>query len=711
LLWGAAALLPYSGLTASTGEAPDVVLVTIDTIRADRVGCYGDPSARTPILDGLAARGVRFARALTASPLTLPAHATLMTGVDPPRHGLHDNGLAALPESLPTLAGAFARAGYATGAFVAAGVLDRRFGLDRGFDVYDDRLTAEYVGEYGYPERDAAAVTDAALDWAAGLESGRPYFLWVHYYDPHSPYLSHGTTAANASEGERYAAEIAFTDEQLGRLLAALPGDSERRIVAAVGDHGEMLGEHGERAHGLLLYRASLEVPLIVTARGLEAGRVVERGVATRDLGPSLLRLARVPAPEGLDSALPELSGGTGDALAPVYSEAWLPSTAYGWSSMLAVTLGSHRYVQAPRPELYDFVADPAEARNLVLEEPERAAEMREVLGSFAVAPGDAPEARPVDDPELAARLRALGYLSGVTGAGSDAIDPKDGIALLAEFEAAKRLLSEGDVWAARARLDDLVRRNPSNVPFLMRAADAQFATGNAARGMALLERAAEINPRLDFLRLRIANARLGAGDAEGAGTAFREALELNPRLSGAWLGLAQLAAMAGDGAAERRRLEEAVAVGTVSGGIFARLGQIALAARDSEAADEYLRRATELVPELAPAWWSWGEVAESRGELEAAVERFARAIDLNPGDAGAQLRVGRLLARLGRIDEARQMLQRAADVGGSSPAGAEARRLLAAGLPRPDSPPPLGPQSKPRSKPYLEPQPEPGAE
>ena len=671
----AAAALPPAG----AAPAPDVVLVTLDTTRADSIGCYGAAAARTPTLDALAARGTRFARALTPSPLTLPAHASLMTGVDPPRHGLHDNGMATLPESLPTLAEAFAEAGYATAAFVASGVLDHRFGLDRGFARYDDRLTAEVVGEYGYPERDAAAVTEAALAWSAGLAAGRPYFLWVHYYDPHSPYVARGGLPADAPPQRRYASEIAFVDEQLGRLLAGLPGDPERRIVAAVGDHGEMLGEHGERAHGILLYRAALEVPLIVAGPGAAGGRVVERTVAAKDLAPSLLGLAGLPPPAGLGPPLSELFGEAGDAKRPVYGETWLPATAYGWSSMLAVTVGSHRYVQAPRPELYDFAADPAESRNLAAAEPRRAAAMRAALAAFAVDPGSAPAARPVDDPELDARLRALGYLSGVTGGSTDDIDPKDGIRMLAEFEEAKALMSAGDLWAARTRLDDLVRRNPANVPFLMRAADARFATGDAPRGMALLERALEINPRLDFLHLRLANARLAAGDSAGATAAFRQTLDLNPRLAGAWLGLAQLAAMGGDGAAERALLEEALAAGTVSAGISTRLGQIALAAGDGAAAEDHLARATRLVPTLAAAWWSWGEAAERAGDLELAARRFGRAVELAPGDASALLRTGQLLARLGRTDEALAMLERAARAGGGSPAGVEARRLLLA--------------------------------
>jgi len=677
-------LLGCQPAVGAAGKPPDVVLVTLDTTRADRLGCYGDATARTPTLDALAAGGVRFARALTSAPLTLPAHASLMTGLEPPRHGLHDNGLAALPAELPTLAEALAAQGYATGAVVASGVLDHRFGLDRGFDEYNDRLTAEQRGEYGYPERDAEAVTDAALAWAGAQSTEQPYFLWVHYYDPHAPYLAHDT--ADTSTDSRYAAEIRYVDRHLGRLLGKLPGDPSRRVVAVVGDHGEMLGEHGERAHGLLLYRASLEVPLIVSGPGVTAGQVVDTTVASSRLAASLARLAGLESGGTFGRALPGLPGSASPPRsAPVYSETWLPATAYGWSRMLAVSVGRWRYVQAPRAELFDFVADPSESRNLLEQEPERGAELLAELGRFAEAEGT--RAEPAEGTaELQAQLRALGYMSGMSGDAADAsagdgIDPKDGVALLTEFEEAKRLMSAGDPWGARTRFDDLVRRNPSNVPFLMRAADARLATGDTTNGLALIRKAIELNPRLDLSHQKLAEVLLQIGDAVGADAAFAAALELNPRLAGAWLGRAQLAAMAGRGAEESALLGQAVAEGTLSGAIFARLGQLALADGELVIADARLKQATDLVGHLTPAWWNWGQVAERQGDLPLAVERYGRAIELSPRDASARLYQGRLLVQLGRRDEARRMLQVAAQLGGGSEVGREAARLLAAGV------------------------------
>ncbi len=669
----------FAPLVVTPAAAGDVVLVTLDTTRADYLGAWGRGDAATPTLDRLAASGTRFERAITPSPLTLPAHASLMTGLIPPAHGVEDNGLRALPPDLPTLAMALRELGYATAAVVASAVLDHRFGLDRGFDHYDDQLTAELKGEYGYPERDAEAVTDAALSWAKSHDGGRPYFLWVHYYDPHSPYVRHA--GAGESAEERYAAEIAFVDRELGRLLDSLPGAAEDRLVVVVGDHGEMLGEHGERAHGLLLYRASLEVPLIVSGPGVGA-RVVRETVGAAEVASSIVELAGGDS-SAFGPGLPGLGAGSAagsevgksTCCRPIYSEARLPATAYGWSPLLAVTDDRWRYVEAPRPELYDFVADPTESRNLVDERPELAAAMRGKLGEFAteVDPG----APAVEDGDLGEQLRALGYLSGMTGEETGTIDPKDAIAWLDEFEEAKRLLSQGALFRARAALDELVRRNPDNVPFLMRAADAQFATERVGRGLELLERALEINPDLDLLHLRMANARLMLRQWDAAEAAYRRALDRNPRLADAWLGLAQLAGMRGDTAEETRRLREAVESGTLSAGIFARLGQLALATGDLAAADRHLGRANGLVSTLAPAWWSWGLVAQRQGQPDLALERFGRALELNPADASARVYVGRFLLGLDRVEEARAMLESAVRVGGDSAAGREARRLL----------------------------------
>ncbi|MEM7587171.1 MAG: sulfatase, partial [Acidobacteriota bacterium] len=387
-----AGLLPATAPAEQKFAAPpSLVLITLDTTRNDAIGPAPGRPSRTPVLDRLAADGVRFQEAIAPTPLTLPSHASLLTGLDPPEHGLRDNGSFALPRELPTLATVLSERGYETAAFVATRVLDRRFGLARGFDTYDDRMVAERTGEYGYPERDAAAVTSAALAWLTERSLERPYFVWVHYYDPHAPYAAPGSDPRRSAK-ERYRDEIAFVDRQIGRLLASAPGAPADRVVAVVGDHGEALGEHGERTHGIFVYRATMVVPLILSGAGVPTGREVGETVAARRLAPTLLRLLAAPG-AGRRSApgtavpgtalpgtvLPGLDLGDPPPEA-AYSESQMPARTYGWSGLTALSDGDHRLIRAPRPELYEIVSDPDEQNNLVREQRALAGQLRDRL-------------------------------------------------------------------------------------------------------------------------------------------------------------------------------------------------------------------------------------------------------------------------------------------------------------------------------------------
>ncbi len=599
-----------------------------------------------------------------------------MTGRNPPGHGVRDNGVAALPEDVPTLAAVLSKRGYTTGAVVASRVLDRRFGLARGFDTYDDAMVAERVGEQGYPERDASAVTAAALVWAAKLPAGRPYFLWVHYYDAHAPYEPPGDWR-NAPTPRRYAGEIAYVDREVGRLLAGLPG-AGRRIVAAVGDHGEMLGEHGEKEHGVFLYEGSLAVPLILTGAGLAPGRVIASPVPTRGLAATLLDLAGLEEDaEPFGSGLPGIGRGGSPVegpAAPVYSETDMPASAYGWSPLAAATDSRFRLVVAPRPELYNLIADPSESLNLWGGEPDVVRRLQKVI---ADANREGRKGAAVSESaELSASLRQLGYLSGSSGR-TGTIDPKDGIRMLDEFEAAKELTRQGKSREAAARLEDLVKRSPDNVPFLARLAEAQAAAGETGKAVETLGHALSLNPGLDFLHVQLASLCVRAGRLEEAKASYLAALRLNPRMAPAWLGLAEIAARSGQAGEELEILQKGEAVGSHSGVLYARMAQIELPKGDVAAAQRHAADAIKLLPTFAPAWWVSGEVAEKQGNTTAAIERFEKAAALGLDDPRALVRLGDLLIRSGRRDAARTYLERAAALGRGTPSGADARRLL----------------------------------
>ena len=660
-------------VAAAPAGPPSVLLLTLDTTRADALSVYGGRGARTPVLDGLAARGTRWTQAVTPSPLTLPAHTSLLTGLAPPEHGVRDNGTAVLPKDVPTVSAVFASRGYATAAFVASRVLDRRFGLGRGFQHYDDSAPAEQIGEYGYPERNARQMTDAALGWLAKRPAGKPLFLWVHYYDPHAPY-SPPDADPRSSEAQLYAGEVAAMDREIGRLLAGLPGGAERFVIAAVADHGESLGEHGERTHGLFLYHSTVHVPLILAGPGVTRGKTVAETAPTPRLASTLLRLAgaaQAAAPFG--NPLPGIAGGRFSGTA--YAESRFPLSAYGWSPLESVFDGRWKLIVAPKPELYDLSSDPGETRNLLDGQRDQARRLKGVLQatqqSFKTRSAEAA------DPELARSLQSLGYASGSGSKGKGTIDPKDGAPMIAEFVAAKEMTQRGDPRGAAAKLTELVRRSPGNIPFLTALATAQLLGGDGDAAIATYRRAAQENPRLDFLHLNLADAYARLGRLDEAKKEYELTLELNPRFAAAWWGLADLSQKAGRTAEVRRLLGEAVTAGVESVSILVRLAEVESKAGDAAAADRHFRQAVDLAPAWAPAWLVWGQQAENQGKLDQALERYLKASEVAPGQPAPLLAAGRVLQKKGDRNGARQYFERVMAIAPGSAEAREARRLL----------------------------------
>jgi arylsulfatase A-like enzyme len=443
--------------------------VTIDTLRADRVGAYGAERAATRNLDRLAAAGVRFDAAVSPAPLTLPAHASLMTALDPPAHGVRHNGVFRLPAAIPTLAERLREAGHATGAVVGSQVLDRRYGLERGFDRYDDQLTDRVTGGAGWPERRADRVVDAALAMADQL--GPRFFLWVHFYDPHMTY-DPPAGFASAFSSRPYDGEVAFVDAQLGRLLEGLRARwGEAGLLAVVtSDHGESFGEHGDQTHSYFVYETTQHIPLLFAGAGLPAGRAVAAPVGLVDVAPTLIALAGArPLPETAGRDLsPLLRGGEAGAPASAYFETVAPQLDFGWSPLLGLRAGSHKYIRAPRPELYDLASDPGEQRSLAAERPELVAELDAALEARLRA-SPAHTASPLAlTPAAREALASLGYLPSPPGANTGELgkvggeDPKDRLGVIAEVELANMAMAQGRSAEALARLRALGDAGPS---------------------------------------------------------------------------------------------------------------------------------------------------------------------------------------------------------------------------------------------------------
>jgi arylsulfatase A-like enzyme/tetratricopeptide (TPR) repeat protein len=619
----AALSLAASGCAPAAEPPARVLLVTIDTLRADHVGCYGATRAHTPTLDALAQGGVRFDAAYSPAPLTLPSHTTIFTGLDPDEHGVRHNSVFTLAADVPTLAERMHESGRATAAFVGAFVLDSRYGLARGFDVYDDAMSGRRSsrGVVGFAERRADAVVDSFLAWLEGAPER--FFAWVHVYDPHAEYdPPAGFTLGFA--GRLYDGEIAYVDAQLARLLEAVHGrfDPDGTLVVVTSDHGEALGEHGEPTHSYSVYEATQRVPLLVEGPGFRGGRVVPDVVRLADLAPTLVAAIGaepLPGARGRDLAV-VLRGGANPERA--YAETLATHFDYGWSALFSVRDERWRYVDAPTPELYDLASDPREMRNVASEHADVASERGAWLAKRRAA------ARPLaSGVELSAeereRLRALGYVGGAAEASNDLSgpDPKQRLAVLGALERA-------DVLAGVARW---------------------------AEGYAMLAPFPETGEA--FLQIR-ASFALNAGLLDEAERDVRAALERAPSRPELVRMLGLVAERRRDVDAARRLFEQALALDESDPASWTALGRLAESQGDRAAAERLYRDALARSPRFDDATWRLAALRMEQGDIDGGRALLAEAED--PSDALVALRVAAAEMEAGYEESAAERVDRA---------------------------------------------------
>ena len=553
-------------------RATDVLLITVDTLRADRLGAYGWRAARTPALDALARRGTRFSRAYATAPITLPSHATLLTGRYPPGHGARHNGLVANGDA-PSIAEALSKAGFETGAFVSAFPLDRRFGLARGFDAYDDHLPRA-PGGAPLNERPGSTTVDRAVAWLRARPATARVFMWVHLFEPHAPYAP-GAAPGRSAE-DRYDDEVAAADREIARLLDAWRGRPEALVVATA-DHGEAFGEHGERGHSIFLYDTTLRVPLIVAGPGVAANATIDAPVTLADVAPTLARRAGLQ-PFDADGAAVDLHPGAAPPPArALYAESFAPLLDFGWAPLRSLRHGGLKLIAAPRPELYDLAADAAEQHNVI---DLRVAEARGLAARVdRIAPPELPARAAPADREALERLRSLGYLGAAAAApGGARPDPKDRIAIASRMAAVTSGETRGP--AAERSLRDVLREDPGNpqahlrLGVLMadtaRCADAerhfaaaiaarlptadphiglarcQAARGATAAALASLDDARRAEPGNPIVEANVGMLHLDAGRADQAVSPLRAALAIDPDLHQARFALARALARTG---------------------------------------------------------------------------------------------------------------------------------------------------------------------
>ncbi len=538
---------PSDGSAPAVIDAPTVVVISIDTLRADRLGCYGHAGAGTPVIDALASNGARFESAETTAPLTLPAHSSLLTGRSLPAHGVFNNGTFKLPSTVPTLAESFQRAGYATGAFVSSPVLSARYGLGRGFDRYDDQI-AKKTPQQGlvvhYDERSGRETATHAIAWVDGL-GNKPAMLFVHLWEPHAPYQPPAELAQQFAN-DRYQGEVAAADAALGRLLEGLRalGRGGKLLVVVTADHGEGLGAHGEPTHGLFLYRETMRVPLVFNGPQLGIKAAVHRApVSLADIAPTLLELSALPALAEIDGrSLAAMVRGQGEApnRDGVFAESHLPQLDFGWSGLRAlVSTDGTRLIDSPTPELFDETVDPDAAHDLAAARVADVTLKRRALNALvdaAAALKPASEAEHSVSAEELERLRSLGYAATGRQAatGHDLVDPKrvnprDRVTFVADFDQASARTRENRHAEAIALYRKLLAIEPKNPGLLLQFGQALMLAGQLPEAQVQIRAAIAVDPSYGLAWYRLGQLLDNAKRVPEAEAAYRKAIQTDP--------------------------------------------------------------------------------------------------------------------------------------------------------------------------------------
>jgi arylsulfatase A-like enzyme/Tfp pilus assembly protein PilF len=634
----------------------NVLVITLDTTRADHLGIYGDRTAGTPNLDRLGREGVLFEQAVTSAPLTLPAHATIFTGLLPPRHGIRDNGGYVLDPKHETLAHALKGAGWQTGAFVGAFVLDGKWGLNQGFDTYYDKFDLSKYRRISLADvaRRGNEVVDQALPWLQAHASQR-FFAWLHFYDAHSPY-DPPEPFKSTFRGRPYAGEIAFVDAQVGRVLDWLRGAGldDRTIVVVAGDHGESLNEHGEGTHALFVYDATVRVPLIVRAPFASMrGRRVPSIVRTADLMPTILDLVGRHAPGGVQgrSLVPLLVGSASDLNLDGYSESLYARHHFGWSELRALRSGRFKFIQSTKPELYDLDRDPGETANVYADRRSLADRLATELARLSVeenASASTPGA--TVDPETRERLAALGYVGTFTQSprrqGETLPDPKDKIGIF------NLMMGAHDAAAAEGstldRLKRVVAEDPEILDAWIMLGNEYSAKGDPHAALDAYKRAVALNPDYDLAIINMANTYRTLGDAAAARVGYERYLQHDPKNALVRYQLGEVYLEADELDRAEREFQQALSDDTRVASARNALAVVAFKRGDLPRAEQEVKAALAQKPDVKLAHFNLALIAEQRRQYDLAIEEYRRELEVYPGNFKAAFNMGKVYDRLG---------------------------------------------------------------
>lgn len=652
----------------------NLVVITLDTTRADHLGAYGATTVETPALDRLAREGVVFEQAMTTAPLTLPAHASIFTGKFPPEHGVRDNGGFFVAPDQVLLAELLAQRGYKTGGFVAAFVLDSKWGIDQGFQTYIDDFD-QIRGARGKSlddiQRPANEVVDRALPWLEQVK-GERFFAWLHFYDPHTPYDPPEPFKTRYA-AHPYQGEVAYTDTQVGRVVEFLAarGLLDKTIIAVIGDHGESLGEHGENTHGFFVYEVATHVPFILRApfASLEGRRVADP-VRAVDLMPTVLDMLGAPVPSGISgrSLRPLLAGSAVTMDLEGYAEAMYPLHHYGWSDLRTLRSGRYKLIDAPRPELFDLQEDPRESTNIF--EQRRAlgdrmvSRLREMEQGFAQVKTAQPAADV--DPEVRARLAALGYVGSFVASASDPrsdrADPKDKVGLFNLLADAREANTGPDAFEKTVRiLRRVLDEDPNVIDAWFMLGNAYFRAGKWQEAIAQYRRALDLKPDYDLAVINIATSYRNLGDDDAALAGYEHYLRIDPKDAYVRYQVGEIYLDRGDLAQAESRFREALDLDPAVAQARNALGVIAFQRGDLVAAERTIRDAISVRDDVRLARFNLALISEQRGDTAGAERLYLEELKIHPESFKAAFNLSRLYEALGdrqlQIDALKQAI------------------------------------------------------
>jgi arylsulfatase A-like enzyme/Tfp pilus assembly protein PilF len=655
------------GLWAKRGVAkPNVILFTLDTTRADHLACYGYPDVRTPNLDALAGRGVLFEQAAASSPLTLPSHCSIMTGMYPTYHGVRVNGNTALNEEQTTIAEVLSAQGYRCGAFIGAFVLDGRWGLNQGFEHYDDPFDLQKYRhiDLGGVQRPGNEVMDAALAWL-DKDKASPFFAWVHLYDPHAPYEPpepYFSEYGSRGMYHLYDGEIAFMDEQIGRCLTWLEknGLDKNTILVLVGDHGEGLGSHGEGTHGYFIYDYAVHVPFLIVApfESLQGKRVASQ-VRNVDVFPTVLDLARIKSPLNVQgrSLLPVMFRPEKKVDSYAYGESMGPSLLFGWSALHSLRTPHYKYIDAPRAELYDLTQDADEQTNLLAQSPGIARKMKKELDRLmAETSKGAPTPQAANlDKDTVERLAALGYIGAPvaarksSGSGPKALaDPKDRLPAFISIQEAGELIAREDYALAAERLEAALREDPFIPQALLQLATCYTELGRTDEAKAKLDAVLKEDPENVQALVSLAAILLREGKKDDVIALCKQTLSVDDQTVQAYMLMGEIYIDEENHAAALPYLEKAYEIQPKLTRNRLNLAAALVGVKQYDRAETMLKDIVREYPQFSRTRYNLGLLYEEQGRLNEARTAYAEEVAAFPREFQARFNLGKVLLKLG---------------------------------------------------------------